>query len=130
MKYYYLEAMTEDVKEYIKDNYTTAEQLTALEDREEWENTLHDALWIEDSVTGNASGSYTFNRYTAKEYVIENIDILNEAVQEFCIESETVRDKFLNEDWEHFDVCIRCYLLLAAISKAIEEMTECGDLKQ
>ena len=130
MKYYYLEAMTEDVKEYIKDNCTTAEQLTALEDREEWENTLHDALWVEDSVTGNASGSHTFNRYTAKEYVIENIDILNEAVQEFCIESETVRDKFLNEDWEYFDVCIRCYLLSAAISKAVEEIIERGDLKQ
>ena len=124
MKYYYVEAMTEDVKEHIKENYTITEQLIALENREEWENTLHDALWVEDSVTGNASGSYTFNRYTAKEYVIENLDILSEAVQEFCIESETVREKFLNEDWEYFDVSIRCYLLSAVISKAVQEIED------
>lgn len=134
MKYCYLTEMTNDVQEYINENFTTVEQLLALEDREEWENTLCDELWIEDSVTGNASGSYTFSRYKAKEYVIDNIDLLSEAVQEFCIESELVREKFLNEDWEYFDTIIRCYLLSAAVCDAVgkiaDHLTANGDLKQ
>ena len=120
--YNYLEQMTLDVKEWIEGEHTPEEIRENFEDREEWENELNDSLWVNDSVTGNASGSYTFNRYIARDYVIYNIDLLSEAIQEFCVESETVRDKFLNEDWEYFDVTIRCYLLAQAISAALDEL--------
>lgn len=52
--YDYREAMTEDVKEWIKQNIDLTEW---TEDREGLEQQLNDDLWTEDSITGNASGS-------------------------------------------------------------------------
>lgn len=123
-KYNYTEAMHYDVMEYIKDNYTITERLEKLENRDEWETELHDSLWVEDSVTGNASGSYTFNRHLAKKYVIDNIEILADALHEFCTESKEIGERFLNEDWEYFDVTIRCFLLSGAIVHALDELEE------
>lgn len=53
-KYNYLEAVKEDVKNYIDNeiNFTDFDSLEELKEK------LNDELWIEDSVTGNASGSY------------------------------------------------------------------------
>jgi hypothetical protein len=79
---------------------------------------------VEDSVTGNASGSYTFNRWTAKEYVADNMELLKDALDEFCTESRTIAEHFLNEDWEYFDVSIRCYLLGSVISEVLDELED------
>lgn len=49
--YDYKEAMTEDVKEWIKENIDLTEW---TEDREGLEQQLNDDLWTEDSITGNA----------------------------------------------------------------------------
>ena len=116
--YNYLESMKSDIKDYIKNEINTAN----YSDREELENDLNDILWNEDSVTGNASGSYTFNRVDAEEYVTDNIDLLAEACKEFGVNNETVGKKFFAEDWEYFDVTIRCYLLNQAISEALDEI--------
>lgn len=120
--YNYLEAMTEDIKDYIRDHYTEWEITDKLTDREEWETELHDDLWTVDSVTGNASGSYTFSSWRAKEYVTDNSDILRDALKEFCVDSDTIAEKFLDDEWEYFDVTIRCYLLYQAIAEALDEI--------
>ena len=119
MMYNYLEAIIEDVKEAIKE-YDSTE----FADREEFEERLNDDLWNADSVTGNGSGSYTFSRSEAEEYVNDNSDLLREAISEFCIDSETVAEKFLDADCEYFDVTIRCYLLGQAISEALDDMED------
>lgn len=116
--YNYLEAMKSDIKDYIKNEVNTSN----YSDREELENDLNDILWNEDSVTGNASGSYTFNRADAKEYADNNMNLLVEACKEFGVDNETVCKKFFAEDWEYFDVTIRCYLLNQAISEALDEI--------
>ena len=116
--YNYLESMKSDIKDYIKNEVNTSN----YSDREELENDLNDILWNEDSVTGNASGSYTFNRADAKEYADNNMDLLVEACKEFGVDNETVCKKFFAEDWEYFDVTIRCYLLNQAISEALDEI--------
>ena len=121
-KYNYPRAMQEDVLEYIKDNFTTLEQLEKLEKRDEWEMELNDSLWVEDSITGNASGSYTFNSYKARDYAMGNIEILRDALHDFDIEPKEIGERFLNEDWEYFDVTIRCYLLSGAIVHALDEL--------
>ena len=99
MSYDYNEAIREDIREYIKNEI----------DLEEWrgnrdglEEKLNDDLWTVDSVTGNASGSYTFNTYKAEEYICHNLDLLAEA----C------------------DVTIRCYLLSGAISDVLDELED------
>lgn len=122
MKYDYYKAVKEDIKNYISENYTHEEIAEKLLDKDEWHEVLNDELWVTDSVSGNASGSYTFNNWTAKEYVICNIDILSEAIQEFCVDSETVREKFLNEEWEYFDVTIRCYVLSGSLWEVLDEL--------
>jgi hypothetical protein len=117
-KYNYLETIKADVMDYIENEVN----LTDYEYKEDLEQFLNDELFAEDSVTGNGSGSYTFCRQTAKEYVTGNMEECIEALKEFCVEAETVAEKFLSEDWEYFDVTIRCYLLGQAISEVLEEI--------
>lgn len=125
--YDYREAMTEDVKEWIKENIDLTEW---TEDREGLEQQLKDDLWTADSVTGNGSGSYTFNRVQASLYVLDNMDLLQEAIEEFATDPATVGDEFISEDWEWFDVTIRCYLLGSVISDVLDEMEENGDFDE
>lgn len=124
MAYNYYLAMENDIQEYIKENYTTQEQLEKLEDREEWREELEENCWIVDSITGNGSGSYTFNRYRAKEYVIENLDLLRDSLECYDVDPKTIGDKFLDEDWEYFDVTIRCYMLGHMIENVLDNVEE------
>ena len=119
--YDYLEAMKEDIKTYILEDINVNSQYSNMA---ELENALNDDLWTVDSVTGNASGSYTFNRYKAQEYVMDNMELLVEMCSEFGIDNATIGEKFLEEDWEWMDVYIRCYLLGQAISEALNELGE------
>lgn len=121
--YNYLESMAEDIKDYIK-NDAELDRNDLEYGRSNLEEKLYDDLWTCDSVTGNASGSYTFNRWTAEEYVTDNMDLLSEMCEEFGIEAETIGQKFLDEEWEWMDVSIRCYLLGQAISQALDEIEE------
>ena len=126
-KYNYLEAVTNDAKQAILENMDMWE----WHNREELEENANDWLWTADEVTGNASGSYTFNREAAKEYVTrsdDGIDTLRDAVREFDCEHEAFT-AFLEENWEYLDVTIRCYLLSQAISAAIDELEEEGKIQ-
>ena len=116
--YDYMESMVEDIKEWIEDNIDVVD----FDDRDALEEQLNDDLWADDSVTGNGSGSYTFNREKAKNYVIDNIDLVGEMIQEFGIDAKTIGEKFIEQDWEYFDVSIRCYLLGQAIGEALDQL--------
>lgn len=94
--YDYSEAMTEDVKQWIADEVDLADW---TEDRGGLEQQLNDDLWTADSVTGNGSGSYTFNRVQASLYVLDNMDLLQKAINEFATDPATVGDKFISEDY-------------------------------
>ena len=118
-RYNYMESITTDVLEYIHDTYTRGEIQEKMEDREEWEMELHDELFVHDSVTGNASGSYTFNSWRAEEYIAHNLDLLADAMEEFCDTSDALKN---GAEW--CDVTIRCYLLASAISKALDTIEE------
>lgn len=123
MQYDYLENVKEDVKTAILDNCTKEEIKNAfksLEARDELYEKLYDNLWADDSVTGNASGSYTCNAYNAEEYIAHNWDLLVEALEEFG-ESES---DALSRGAEYCDVTIRCYLLGSAIKEALDELEE------
>ena len=63
MAYNYMETVKDDVRQAIEDNYDIAD----YSDRDEFEETLYEDLWVDDSVTGNGSGSYTFSRSKAEE---------------------------------------------------------------
>lgn len=115
--YNYLEAMKQDVKEYIEENIN----VTDYETKEDLEEYLNDTLWTEDSVTGNASGSYTFNRATAKKYVDENKNLVNDMMKEFDCKDK-VANWWIEDNYEAIDVSIRCYFLGQAISEVLEKI--------
>ena len=123
MSYNYLIATTANALEYINEEINIKDFTDDRGgiDRDALVEHLNDELWTCDSVTGNASGSYTFSRLQAREYVIDNGELLEEAIREFCVDAETVAEKFLAEDWEYFDVTIRCYVLSEAIENAVDE---------
>ena len=52
------------------------------------------------------------------------MDVLAEALEEFGTDSETIAEKFLSEDWEYFDVTIRCYVLGFCISDALDDIRD------
>lgn len=121
----YMDQMVEDITEYVKNNVNLAD----YEDREDLEESLNDDLWAEDSITGNGSGSYTFNRERAKEYVLaDGVDYYREAVSEFGMSADDVAKDFLEGNWEGIDVTIRCYLLGQAIGEVLDRMEEDGEL--
>lgn len=125
--YDYLEQVTADVRDYVEQEIDLTEWAG---DRDGLEEKLNDDLWTCDSVTGNGSGSYTFNRVQAQIYVLDGMDELQEAVNEFGIDSETIGKKFLESDWEYFDVTIRCYLLGQAIAAVLDDLEEDGAFEE
>ena len=126
-KYDYLSAVKEDVKQWInehdewKADYADENGKWLRDDnRDDIEQDLNDRLFCEDSVTGNASGSYTFNTWQAEENLCHNLDLLGEALTEFCCEPNYITEKGA----EACDVTIRCYLLGQAISEVLDELED------
>lgn len=113
-KYNYFEAVKNDVLNYINEN----EIKVTTSNKDELAEQLHDDLWTNDSVTGNGSGSYTFNTWEAEENLCHNLDLLKEACEEFGSDCDIL------ESAESCDVTIRCYLLPQAISEALDELEE------
>lgn len=116
MSYDYREAVKNDVLEYIANEINFLDY-ESMEDLEEF---LNNELWTEDSVTGNASGSYTFNTWEAEENICHNLDLLGEALEEFGSGASYLIDKGA----EAADVTIRCYLLGECIAAALEEVAD------
>lgn len=112
-KYDYLSAVESDVREYIENNVNFHD----YSDLDEMKEDLNEKLFVEDSVTGNASGSYTFNAWKAEEYLCHNLDLLAEANEEFGGSSD-----ILSDGAETCDVTIRCYLLGQAIENVAPDM--------
>lgn len=120
-RYDYLENVSEDAKQAILENL----KYWDFSDREELEEKANDELWMNDSVTGNASGSYTFNTWQAEENLCHNMDELEEACEEFGQDiGEAVK-----QGAEYCDVTIRCYFLAQAVEVAIYELEEEGKIQ-
>lgn len=115
MTYDYLETMKGDIRQWLEDNdwKDTYKDMT----REELEEKLNEDLWIEDSVTGNGSGSYTFNTWEAEENISHNWDLLQGALDMFGESDVNILDK--GAEW--CDVTIRCSLLAQAIAEVLDE---------
>lgn len=119
--YDYYKEVKEAVEETAENEYTL-EMLDPI-DLEEYEEMLNDALWMNDSVTGNASGSYFCNAYKAEEALAHNWELAAEALQEFRDFGYTNFD-ILEKGAEWIDVTIRCYVLSSCIAEYIDEHRE------
>ena len=115
-KYNYREALREDIRNYITENEITVTPDTV----DELEDRLRDELFCEDSVTGNGSGSYTFNAWRAEENLCHNLDLLGEALEEFDCSSDYLAKKGA----EACDVTIRCYLMPQVLGQVLRELAD------
>ena len=111
--YNYFEAVKADVQNYLRD-YEREDD----ESLEEYRERLYDGLWYDDGVTGNGSGSYTFNTAEARKYVLAGIEQVLEACQEFDVSFDELARA---GKWEDLDVTARCYYLSQAIIEVVTE---------
>lgn len=114
MSYNYLDAVRQDVINYIKGDV----ELAGYEDIEDLREFLYAELRTKPSVTGLAHGSYTLDPYQAEENLCHNWDLLNEVLSVFAIDGNTA----LERGAEYCDVVIRCYFLSQAIDEALEKL--------
>lgn len=115
--YDYMETIKADIRTYLKEEGIVLKGMD-YEDTED----IYERLWVCDSVTGNASGSYTFSTYTAEEHLCHNWNLLREAVEEL---GETI--DILSKGPEWCDVIIRCHLLRSALDEVFNEENEGED---
>lgn len=108
-RYDYMESLKEDIKDYIKEN------MEYLEGKDEQE--LYDKFFVEDSITGNASGSYTFSTWKAEENICHNMDLVQEAYDMFGYEGIPS-----DVGAEAMDVTVRCYLLGQVLHDVLDEI--------
>lgn len=111
--YNYLESVKEDVRNYIEENAI----VVTSDNRKEVEQELNDTLFVNDSVTGNASSSYTFSTWQAEENLCHNFELLTDALEELGYDLS-----YLKKGAEACDVLIRCYLLGQAILEVLDEI--------
>lgn len=114
--YDYFEAVKEDVEERY-DEYFEEYSADIQRDRDALEEKLNEDMWIDDGITGNASGSYTMNAWQAEENIAHNWDLIAD-----------MRDELFGGDLdildlgpETVDVYLRCYVLGQAISAVLDE---------
>jgi hypothetical protein len=112
----YREEVKKDIREYLDEHLDEFEVIT-----DDMRDRLYEEMFIADSVTGNGSGSYTFNAYEAECNVAHNLDLLGEALDEFCVDAGTLREK-LSGEWA--DVTIRCYILGEVMGEVFDEWNQ------
>lgn len=119
--YNYKEQVRADVKEWIEDN---KEQIEGL-DRHDAYEVIYDSCWVDDSVTGNASGSYTFSRWEARQNFFNDEDseeYIDQMIEDGFTCRESVGRAVQESNWELLDVSIRCWLLCDAVSDVLDEV--------
>lgn len=113
-----------DYYEAVKKMYsTTSKRKLTMNgmDLNELKERLYEDLINKDSITRNASGSYTFCRSKAQKYVEENKDLVREACNDYG-NHKWVANLWLTDDYELIDSFLRCYVLGNAIEMAVEEL--------
>ena len=121
MNYNYLEAMVEDITEWMEYNNFDLSEYTDLEEAHEY---LHDELWGEDDVTGNGEMGYA-TKVDYENYLCHNWDALIDAVENFCIDANEIINLLEKHNvvaiLQYCDTLIRLNTLDMAIETALED---------
>lgn len=117
-KYDYYKNVREDIKQRLNEQLDF-NRINDYSDIDEVISAVYDDFFNSDSVTGNGSGSYTFNSWAAEENLCHNMDLLKEALNEFGGELNDYIDSA-----EACDVTIRCYVLGQLVGEVVKEFVE------
>ena len=117
-QYDYLNAVINDIKKYgIPELSEDQREELAKLDEDEKEEYLYDLFFDKDSITGNASGSYTFNAWKAEENLCHNGELIVYMAKCYGYSLDQLADL----GPEAIDVSLRCYVLPEAIIRVLEE---------
>ncbi|MCZ0891713.1 hypothetical protein O0Z71_04555 [Ligilactobacillus saerimneri] len=116
--YHYTHEVTKAVERVI-DTLDTGTYGLLLQRDEDTIQDLKDDLFVTDDVTGNGSGSYTFNTRTAEENLIGNWDLLRDAHRDLCPDVDLIEK---GPEW--CDVLIRVYVLDWCIENALNKIVK------
>lgn len=117
-KYDYYKNVREDIKQRLNE-WLDFNKINGYSDIDEVINAVYDDFFNSDSITGNGSGSYTFNSWVAEENLCHNMDLLKEALDELGGELNDYIDSA-----EACDVTIRCYVLGQLVGEVVKEFVE------
>ena len=117
-KYDYYKNVREDIKQRLNE-WLDFNKINGYSDIDEVINAVYDDFFNSDSVTGNGSGSYTFNSWVAEENLCHNMDLLKEALDELGGEINDYIDSA-----EACDVTILCYVLGQLVGELVKEFVE------
>ena len=121
MNYNYLEAMVEDITEWMEYNNFDLSEYTDLEEAREC---LYDELWGEDDVTGNGEMGYA-TKVDYENYLCHNWDAFFEAIENFYVDMNDIIEIFNKSDSTEFlkycDTLIRLNTLNMAIDTALDD---------
>lgn len=117
-KYDYYKNVREDVKQRLNE-WLDFNKINSYSDIDEVISAVYDDFFNSDSITGNGSGSYTFNSWAAEENLCHNMGLLKEALNEFGGELNDYIDSA-----EACDVTIRCYVLGQLVGEVVKEFVE------
>lgn len=104
--YSYPKAVKSDIREYLKDELDVGTFGLLIQGDDDTIEDVREVLFQDDSITGNASGSYTMNSLKAEQNLTGNWDLLQEAKEEL---NPTI--DLIEKGPEFCDVLIRCYLV-------------------
>lgn len=110
----YKEEIENSINEWIEENEKEI-PWWKIEVEDDLKEYLEEELWDTDSVTGNASGSYTFSQYEAEENVAHCWNLIEEVAECYGLIPKVSSTWEYGAEW--WDVSIRCYLLSEVLSE-------------
>lgn len=115
--YSYPSHVKNDIKDYINDELDAGTFGLLIQGDEDTIQDVKESMFDQDDITGNGSGSYTFNTWKAEQNLMGNWDLLREAKEELQPNVDLIK-----KGPEYCDVMIRCYLLDWCFNKALSEI--------
>lgn len=115
--YSYPSHVKQDIKTFIEKRLDSGTFGMLVQGDEDTIEDVKDLMFDQDDVTGNGSGSYTFNTLKAEECLVGNWDLLREAKDELDPNTDLIE-----KGPEYCDVLIRCYLLDWCFNKALNDI--------
>lgn len=115
--YSYPSHVKQDIKTFIEKRLDSGTFGLLVQGDEDTIQDVEDLMFDQDDVTGNGSGSYTFNTFKAEQNLMGNWDLLREAKEELQPNVDLIK-----KGPEFCDVLIRCYLLDWCFNKALNDI--------
>lgn len=138
MSYNYREVVKEDIKDFLISNFgvdTNYYYDLECEDFEDFKEKVMEELDSNDGVTGCQFGYEGFDRDEYIEAVLENWNLLNDAIDElgyYFEESDFsywYEKFFVEKDWSRLDAYIREYIVSMEGESIIEQLYSNGEIK-